>query len=161
MIVLRPARAEDTNAMAAMLTRIIASGGLTAIAGPVTPDTLRRWMEQAPGRTCWHVATDGAGRLLGLQWAEPHPALPPEAADIASFVQPGLTGSGIGTRLFRTTRPTARALGYRWINAAIRSDNAGALRYYGRIGFRIWKRDPAARLPSGQVTGKTYMRFDL
>ncbi|ARE40578.1 acetyltransferase, GNAT family [Rhodovulum sp. P5] len=161
MTVIRAARPQYAPAMAFLLNRVIAEGGSTAIEHPVTQDDMLTWMQDAPDRSCWHVALSQAGDLAEFQWAEPHPGLPRDAADIASFVCADHRQRGTGTELFQLTQAACRAHGYRWINAAIRSDNAGGLRFYARLGFTTWKTDPDARLCNGQVTGKTYKRFDL
>lgn len=147
--------------MASLLNPIIALGGTTAREVPVTGADLAGAMAAHPGRACWHVAKDGNGRILGVQSAGPHPGLPPDLADIATFTRVGMGGCGIGTTLFQVTRAACRALGYRAINAAIRSDNTPGLRFYDSLGFIDWANDRAARLASGQVTGKTFKRYEL
>ncbi len=161
MITVRPAAPGDAPQMAALLAAIIARGGITAIRGPVDGADIAAWMARAPERSSWHVACDAAGAVIGFQWAEPHPDLPTDAADIASFVRIGETGRGVGRKLFEATAARARALGYRWLNASIRGDNASGLTYYARIGFSDWHADPGATLWDGTVTGKVHKRFDL
>ncbi|MEM9974137.1 MAG: GNAT family N-acetyltransferase [Pseudomonadota bacterium] len=161
MITVRQATSEDAPQMAALLGAIIKRGGTTALRGPVTAEDIMTWMSAAPARSSWHVASDNTGQVLGFQWAEPHENLPPEAADIASFVRIGETGRGVGQTLFATTVWRARALGYRWLNASIRGDNTSGLTYYARIGFYDWKIDDDATLWDGTVTGKVHKRFDL
>jgi L-amino acid N-acyltransferase YncA len=99
--------------------------------------------------------------VLGFQWVSPHPNLPPESCDIASFVQIGRTGLGIGSALFTATAAAAKALGYKWINATIRADNDGGLTYYQSRGFRTWTVDEGVQLDSGQVVNKISKRYDL
>ncbi|WGH77468.1 GNAT family N-acetyltransferase [Jannaschia ovalis] len=135
---IRPARPFDAGAMAALLNEIIAIGGTTAIAGPVTGDALRAWMAEAD---IWHVA-ETAGEIVGFQWVGPSPKLPPEACDIASFVRPGAHGVGIGSKLFDATRKEAKARGYAWINATIRVENEGGRAYYRSRGFEAYARTP-------------------
>lgn len=161
MITIRPAIAADADAMAALLNQIIAIGGTTAFETPVAPDTIRHWMAKDGPRAAWHVAQDDTGLILGYQSCEPHSGLPPAAGDIASFVQVNQAGRGIGRRLFEATKIACRALGYTWINAAIRSDNQSGLTYYTAMGFIDWKHDPTAALADGTITGKTYKRYDL
>ncbi len=159
-MIIRPAGETDAEGMSDLLNAIIHAGGTTALQSPTTGDTLRDWMARNHGRNAWHVAVDDED-VLGFQWIEPHPDLPPEAVDIASFVRIGLTGRGVGSALFAATRSAAKVLGYRWLNASIRSDNHGGLTYYGRMGFQDWKIDPDAALSDGTVTGKHHKRFDL
>ena len=63
-----------------------------------------------------------------------------DAAEIATFTKIGKTGLGIGSALFRATEKAARGLGYTWINANIRADNAGGLAYYQSRGFEDYGR---------------------
>ena len=81
------------------------------------------------------MAVDGDGRLMGFQFVQPKPGLPDGTGDIATFVRIGTAQRGIGTALFARTRGAAAALGYTALNATIRADNTGGLRYYARIGF--------------------------
>ena len=161
MIHIRRAGAMDARDMADLLNAIIRKGSTTAFTQEVTRETLLEWLEQLPPNSIWHVAEDAAGALLGFQYARPNPNLPPEACDIATFVKPGATGLGIGSKLFETSKDTARALGYQWINATIRADNTGGLAYYQSRGFESYAHLPDQRLADGQIVDKISKRFDL
>jgi L-amino acid N-acyltransferase YncA len=161
MIRVRRAMPLDTPSMARLLNRIIEAGGTTALTRPVTADDLANWMRYEPGRSAWHVALDDAERVVGFQWIQPHEHLPAKSADIATFVQTGQTGLGIGSALFEATKKAAKSLGYEWINATVRADNSGGLTYYQSRGFRDWHLDEAVRLDSGLVVDKISKRFDL
>lgn len=156
----REATLEDANQMAELLNAIIEIGGTTAYLDPVTPRYIANKMTNSGPRASWHVA-DEDGAVLGFQWAAPHDQLPEDAADIASFVRVGAVGKGIGSRLFEATCAKTRALGYIWLNASIRSDNASGLTYYTKMGFTDWKIDPEAALSDGRITGKTHKQFFL
>ena len=145
--------------MAGILNDIIRIGGTTALTGSVTSDDIAGWMTHH--RSAWHVAESDRGEVLGFQWIEPADYLPPEAAEIATFAQPGKTGLGIGSALFRATAAAARDLGYRWINANIRADNAGGLAYYRSRGFEDYGRIDGYRMGDGTVVDKVLKRFDL
>lgn len=160
-IALRPAGPADARDIAAMLSGVLATADTSAIAGPVGGDTIRRWMASAPDRARWTVAEDAAGAILGLQWIEPHALLPPEAADIATFVVPGRRQVGIGSALFAVTEAAARDLGYGWINATIRADNAGGIVYYRSRGFRPWKTETDVEIRPGKRVDRIAMRYDL
>ncbi|MBK1636144.1 GNAT family N-acetyltransferase [Rhodovulum adriaticum] len=161
MIAVRPAQAADAPQIAALLNAIIAAGGTTAMETPLKEAGLAKRIVATPDRSCWHVAQDGTGRLVGVQWAEPHPGLPADMADIATFTRIGMTGCGIGTALFQATQAACRARGYRALNAAIRAENIGGLRFYESLGFTDWQVAHDARLASGKVTGKWFKRIDL
>ncbi|WP_425092346.1 N-acetyltransferase family protein [Tropicimonas sp. S265A] len=161
MIRIRRAGDLDARNMADLLNRIIARGGATAFTEPVSRDTLMAWFRKAPDQSVWHIAEDDVGALLGFQSVEPHPGLPPDACDIATFVRIGQTGLGVGSRLFETTVEAARNLGYRWINATIRADNSGGLTYYQSRGFETYAHHPEVRLANGQIVDRISKRFDL
>ncbi len=147
--------------MADLLNAIIAKGGTTAKTRPVTRDTLTGWMNCDPEKSAWFLAENDQGELLGFQYIEPHVKLPPEACDIATFVRIGQTGLGVGSKLFGAARAAARDLGYRWINATIRSDNAGGLAYYQSRGFEDYARQSGVTLEDGTLTDRVSKRFDL
>lgn len=147
--------------MAALLNEVIAQGGTTAITEPVAPAVMQDLMARGQGRSAWHVAEDAQGRVMGFQWIEPSEALPPEAADIATFARIGHTGLGIGSALFEETKRAALQFGYAWISANIRADNAGGLAYYQSRGFEDYGRIPNYRLGDGQVVDKVLKRYDL
>jgi L-amino acid N-acyltransferase YncA len=147
--------------MAELLTAIIRMGGTTAFTEDVNRDTLLDWFATAPGRSVWHLAEGEDGTCLGFQSIEPHPDLPAEACDIATFVQIGKTGLGIGTGLFERSTAAARALGYAWINATIHADNEGGLAYYQSRGFVTYARSDNVRLASGLRVDRVSTRYDL
>ena len=158
---IRRAGALDAGSMSALLNEIITRGGTTALTQPVTRDDILAWMATDADRAAWHVAEDDAGKLLGFQWITPHPKLPPEACDIATFVQVGRTGLGTGSALFDATHAAAKSLGYDWINATIRADNTGGLAYYQSRGFESYASETNVTLESGLVVDRTHKRFDL
>lgn len=135
MLHIRRATPLDARAMAALLNAIIEKGGTTAISEPVSGEILSDWMARDSDRGAWHLAEDDTGDLLGFQWIGPRDGLPQDACDIATFVRLGQTGLGVDSALFDVTATAARALGYAWINASIRADNAGGLAYYRSRGF--------------------------
>lgn len=161
MITVRRATLADARQMAALLNEIIALGGTTAMTNPVSRAEMDAHLRCHPDAAAWHVAEDEAGEILGFQWIAPHPALPDEAVDIATFAKVGRTGIGIGSALFRATEQAARDLGYRWINAAIRADNGGGLAYYQSRGFADYGKVTDVVLDDGTRVDKVLKRFDL
>lgn len=160
-VTIRPYQNGDALQMTEILNEIIAIGGTTAYLTPLSVDEMERKISGGGARARWNIAVDETGRIIGFQWAEPYPTLPPEAVSIATFVRVGVVGSGIGSRLFAQTREQMRAQGFAWINASIRSDNVSGLSYYSKMGFSDWKIEPDATLMDGTRTGKTHKRYDL
>lgn len=161
MITVRPAIALDAPDMASLLNEIIETGGTTAMTRTVTGSDLSDQMAAHTEQSAWHVAVDDQQRICGFQWIGPHPNLPAEACDIASFVHIGRTQLGIGSALFAATAEAAKRLGYVWINATIRADNSGGLTYYQSRGFRDWHFDEGVELASGQIVDKISKRYDI
>lgn len=161
MITVRPAARFDTGSMAQLLNEIIKIGGTTAIVRPVTGDDLAEWMNSSPDRSAWHVALDSSEQVVGFQWIESSSKLPAEAAEIATFVQVGQTGLGIGSALFNATAQAAKNLGYVWIRANIRADNDGGLTYYQSRGFRDYDMIEGHEMADGTLVNKRLKRYDV
>ncbi len=161
MIHVRRAGTLDAGVLSNLLNEIIAKGGTTAKTTPVSRATLTEWVERYDGKSAWHLAEDGDGLPLGFQWIEPHVNLTADAVDIATYARLGHSGLGVGSALFEATRKAAISLGYRWINATIRADNAGGLAYYQSRGFETYDRIERAKLDDGTIVSKIKKRFDL
>ncbi|MBO9399470.1 GNAT family N-acetyltransferase [Shimia sp. R9_3] len=160
-ISIQPGTQADLRQTADLLNEIIAAGGTTAITKTMTKEALGEWLMANPGDATWHVALAENGTLLGFQWIGPYAALPPEACDIGTFVKTGQTGMGIGSKLFDATKTAARKLGYEWINAEIRADNAGGLAYYQSRSFETYARKSDVALADGTTVDKIHKRYDL
>lgn len=161
MINVRKPISLDAGSMANLLNKIINEGGTTALTRQVTGKDIEDWMAYAPDRSAWHVAVNAQEQIVGFQWVEPKESLPKHAVDIATFVEIGQTGLGIGSALFDATKKAAKALGYGWINANIRADNEGGLIYYQSRGFVDYGVIEGYALADGQIVDKKLKRFDL
>lgn len=161
MITVRQAGSLDARPMADLLNAIIRQGGTTAFTEEIDGATIISWFNQAPETSIWHIAEDARGTLFGFQSIEPNSKLPDDACDIATFVQVGQTGLGIGSKLFEQTTKAARALGYKWINATIRADNTGGLAYYQSRGFENYARHPNVKLGNGALVDRVSKRYNL
>lgn len=156
---IRKAGPLDARALAELLNEIIAVGGTTAYVHDKTADELSQRMRMTGA--AWLLAEDDTGRVMGFQWIEPHPDLPHDVVDIASFVRIGGTGLGVGSQLFQATCKAAKDIGYRAIDAIIRADNAGGLAYYQSRGFETLKVIKDAELDDGTRVDKIWKRYDL
>lgn len=161
MINVRRAMTLDTASMAQLLNEIIDVGGTTALVRPVTGQDIAEWMAVDPNRSAWHVALNAGEQVVGFQWITSSARLPPEAAEIATFVQVGQTGLGIGSALFSATAKAAKKLGYVWICANIRADNEGGLTYYQSRGFRDYDVIENYILADGSTVDKRLKRYDI
>jgi ribosomal protein S18 acetylase RimI-like enzyme len=66
---------------------------------------------------------------------------------------------GIGQKLFSATRFAAKAAGVQVLDATIRGDNVGGLKYYGGLGFTDYAEIP--NLPLADGTPVTRIRKKL
>lgn len=158
---IRRAGPADARQMSELLNEIIDAGGTTALAGSFSADDIATWMNTDADQSSWFVAEDPAGTINGFQLLTPHENLPPEAADIATFVRIGAIQMGIGSKLFAATQIAAKNLGYVWLNATIREKNAGGLTYYQSRGFRDYHIDADVPLADGTLEARISKRFDL
>lgn len=156
----RPAVAGDAAQMVKLLNAIIAAGGTTAHQTPMTIDTMREHYIAPPDLISCHVALTN-GTLSGFQylgWSDDHPG---GWAIIASFVALDRAKMGIGQKLFAATRFAAVAAGVKTIDATIRADNTGGLKYYGGLGFTDY--DVLSQIPlhDGTPVDRIRKRYDL
>ena len=161
MITVRPAIPLDAPSIARLLNEIIEIGGTTALVTSVTAQDMEDSMAYKTSQSAWHVALNAGEQVVGFQWIQPSDQLPPEAAEIATFVQVGQTGLGIGSKLFNATAKAAKVLRYVWIRANIRSDNDGGLTYYQSRGFRDYGVIEDYKLADGTLVNKTLKRYDV
>lgn len=159
-MIVRPATIDDCPPMVELLNEIIAIGGTTANVTPWTTAQMVEKMQTNTDRSSWVVAVKG-GVLMGYQYFQPHPDLPPEAPSIATFVRVGAVKMGVGSAMFTETLSAAKRLGYTWINATIRADNTGGQAYYASRGFEIWDVNENTALEDGTPTTKISRRYDL
>lgn len=161
MIHVRPARPIDAAELASLLNAIMAQRRPPDAAPPIAKADLLDFIATIPDRAAWHLAEDDSGRALGLQVIEPHPLLPPDACDIATFTAASRAPVSIGSTLFARTRRSAKKLGYAWINATLHADNAGALAYYQSRGFERYRLDRDVSLNDGTRVDTISTRFTL
>ncbi len=156
----RQATSTDALGLAAILNRIIAIGGTTAHETPFTEDDFAlHYLTGTDALSCF-LAQDDQG-MIGFQVLGLHPDLPPNWADIGTFVSSDRQRTGVGAALFAATLTVARARDTVAINATIRADNVPGLGYYARRGFVPYGQDPDYCLQDGTRVARIHKRFDL
>lgn len=158
-ITIRRAGCLDYREMAELLNAIIQIGGTTAYVTPFSTEMMQHKVEEPDA--VWHVAEASTGEILGFQWFVRDTDVGDDGVSIATFVKVGVTGFGIGSKLFDVTRKAAMDLSYRYIHAIIRSDNESGLTYYQSRGFEDFGRLPNQKLEDGMVVDKIWKRYDL
>lgn len=160
MLLPRPFRPEDAAPLCAMLNEIIAAGGTTAHERPFTPERLSAQFFTGP-----HVLTafvvEAEGAAIGFQSLERHPDLEEGWGDIGTFTRRRAPVPGAGRALFAATLAQAQQLGLSAINASIRADNAGGLRFYRGLGFELYASSPAVPLKDGRPVDRLHHRYKI
>lgn len=154
----RPAVAGDAPQMVTLLNAIIAAGGTTAHETPLSVENMRAHYIAPPSLISCHVAITN-GRLSGFQllkWDKRE-----GWAIIASFVALDRSKMGIGQKLFSATKFAAKDAGVKTIDATIRADNTGGLKYYGGLGFTDYDEIPNVPLSDGTPVTRIRKRLDF
>lgn len=149
----------DAPQMVTLLNAVILAGGTTAHETPLDVDTMLADYISPPDLIACHVAITN-GRLSGFQflgWATDRDGW----AVIATFVGLDRAKMGIGQKLFSATRFAAKEAGVKSIDAKIRGDNVGGLKYYGGLGFVDYEVIPQVPLNDGTPVDRIRKRFDL
>lgn len=161
IISVRPARPDDAGPLAGLLNVIIRQGGTTAIEDILDEAAFAAWFLEGPDHVSCLVATGPSGEHLGFQVLERADKLPSGWVDIASFARQETPVRGVGTALFASTVPLARAAGFKAINATIRADNTPGLAFYEKMGFVTYGLDRAVPLKDGTPVDRIHKRFLL
>lgn len=155
----RPAVNGDAPQMVTLLNAVIAAGGTTAHQTPMAVDEMREHYIAPQNLISCHVAITN-GRLSGFQflgWDQKRDGW----AIIASFVALDRGKMGIGQKLFSATRFAANAANVKTIDATIRGDNLGGLKYYGGLGFQDYDVLRQVPLTDGTPIDRIRKRLDL
>lgn len=141
MVHVRPAAAEDAEAMSAILADIQKTWKTRWTS---TPEYILTNYIDHPEQVRCSVATDPASRVLGFQSlkcvGEGNPfQVAAGWGVIGTFVRLNAIGQGTGRALFAATLEAARRAGVTTIDATIEPDNALGLAYYRAMGFRAYR----------------------
>ena len=158
---IRPAIAQDADELCELINEIIAIGGTTAHQKPFDANRFRTHHLVGEEIICCFVAQADDGSLLGFQCLKRHHKLPDDWGDISTFAKVGNTARGVGSALFEATSQFAREKGFTTINATIRADNSGGLRFYSKIGFVDYKVDKDIPLSDGTLVDKIAKKYLL
>ena len=139
-MVIREVRPDDAEEIVGILNPIIESGAYTVLDSPVTADYEREFIKSFPERGLFYAALDDGRRIIGFQNVEPFAAYTNafyHVGVIATYVALSYRRQGVGQRLAAVVFENARAKGYEKLFTYVRADNAGALAFYSKLGFRI------------------------
>jgi len=158
-IIIRMAMPNDTHELCELLNEIIQIGGTTAIENPLTNDEFGDYFLRGDNHICCYAALDELGHLAGFQALEHHSELPDDWADIATFTRMKPKIVGVGTALFAESKNYARRSGIAAINATIRADNEGGLKFYEKMGFKSYSVNTGVPLNNGVRVDRISKRF--
>lgn len=145
MIACREARPSDAAALCAIINPLILAGGTTAHREVFTPERMvSHFIEPPFFVSCFLAETEGAALgFQALKWPDPdydgYAPLPEGWAIIATFVDAAAHGQGVGRALFDPTKAVAEAAGVVAIDATIKAENTGGLRFYSGLGFEDYR----------------------
>ena len=135
-MIIRPAIADDADAICAIYNQGIAERIATLDTTLRTPAERRSWLAERGGRHPVIVA-DENGRIVG--WASLNRFNPREAydhvADFSVYIERSWRGKGVGRQLLDRLVELARALGYHKLVLAALPHNAAGLALYTSAGF--------------------------
>ena len=154
----RPAVPGDAPQMVTLLNSVITAGGTTAHESLYTNEKMREDYIASPTLISCHVAITN-GRLSGFQLLKHDDR--EVWAIIATFVALDRAKMGIGQKLFSATRFAAKDAGIKTIDATIRADNIGGLKYYSGLGFTDYDLRKQIPLSDGTPVDRIRKRFDL
>lgn len=140
-MIVREVCPDDAEEIVGILNPIIESGAYTVLDLPVTADIEREFIKNFPERGLFYVALDEHDRrIIGFQNIEPF-ATYTNAFDhvgiIATYINLSHRRQGVGQCLAEVVFENARAKGYEKLFTYVRADNAGALAFYSKLGFRV------------------------
>lgn len=157
----RSAVSADATQMNKLINAVIEAGGTTAYENQLDADYIRHRFIAPDNNISCHVAISN-GRLSGFQsliWG--YDNMPEGWAVIATFVALDRAKMGIGQKLFSATRFAAKAAEVKTIDATIRADNIGGLKYYGGLGFTDYDVLKQIPLRDGTPVDRIRKRLDL
>ena len=137
-VTVRPARAEDAEAMRAIYNDAVATTTATMDTEPRSPERQAAWLAVHEGDPYPAlVAQSGSGEVVG--WASlspynPKPGYRP-TAETTIYVHRGHQCRGVGTELLRALVAEGERRGFRSLVALITADNEASLRLHARQGF--------------------------
>ncbi|AYV48335.1 GNAT family N-acetyltransferase [Caulobacter flavus] len=152
---IRPTRSYDAIPIAAVHRATAAMpGGIARRPEEITDAYIDRILHEALADGVGLVAVDAAGTVVGEIHAVRIPVklFSHVLSDLTVAVHPDWRGRGVGSALFQALFAAARAMDPPIVRVELNAGagNAGALRLYERLGFRIEGRlEKRGRFPDG------------
>lgn len=136
---IRRASPADAAGIVAVLEAVASERVYSAIDEVWPVEQEAQYLSSLSGREAFHVAIAEDSRIVGFQsldrWSSLLPSMS-HVGQVGTFVLPEWRGRGVGRLLWAATVVFARGAGYRKLAIQVRASNAGALAFYGGLGFR-------------------------
>jgi phosphinothricin acetyltransferase len=140
-MLIRPVRAEDFTAIAAITNHYIATTAIHFAYEPVTADELRATWERHRDRHPWLVAEDGppgtpgpvVGYAMSGVWRDR--AAYSWTAEVGLYIAPDARGRGLGTALYEELLGEVRMRGFRSAVSGITLPNEASIALHKKFGF--------------------------
>ena len=137
-LTIRRATVDDTAAIVTIWRAIVEERVYSAVDRPFTLESQRAYLESLSEREGIFVAETADRQVVGFQsldqWTKLFSSMD-HVGQLGTFVLRTWRGRGVGRRLAVHTFAFARATGYEKLVIFVRSGNAGAQGFYGRLGF--------------------------
>jgi L-amino acid N-acyltransferase YncA len=133
-VTIRPARADDADAVARIYNHGIEERQATFETRPRTAEEVRTWLEQPRP---FLVAADEAGTPVGFARLTPYSTRKAYAGigEHGIYVDPDKRGNQIGLTLLNALAQAAETAGYYKLTSRIFTTNEASLRLHRRAGF--------------------------
>jgi phosphinothricin acetyltransferase len=134
---IRPARADDAAAIAAIYRPIVLETAISFELEPPGVEEMRQRIADTLRRLPWLVSLDAAGEVDGYAYAGRHRerAAYQWAVDTSAYVRADARGRGVGKRLYHALFGELVALGYFQAFAGIALPNEGSVALHESVGF--------------------------
>ena len=135
-VLVRPAVAEDAEAIAAIYAPYIESTVITFEEAPVSAEVMAARITEITARYPWLVACAGSeviGYAYGAPWRTRSAFA--QTAETSIYLRPDAQGNGAGRRLYAVLLEALRTRGFRVAIGAIALPNAASQALHARLGF--------------------------
>lgn len=161
--VIRPAAQADADAIAAIYAHHVLHGTATFDLEPPSPEFWRAKIGSLAGHGWPFLVVEHAGAVAGYAYASQFRDRAAYAASCEDsiYIDPGMTGRGLGTALLAALVDAARACGFEQMIAVIGGDEPASVALHARAGFVEAGRMRKVGRKFGRVLDTLYMQLDL
>lgn len=137
MAVIRPARAEDAGAIAAIWNKVIRDTTITFTTVEKTKDAIASDIAARQAAGWGYLVADQDGVVIGLACYAPFRGGPGylKTMEHTIYLSDDRQGQGLGRDLLLALQEHARSAGVRSLVAGIGAENQGSIRFHERMGF--------------------------